>query len=96
MPLAAIKLDSRVENKFGVFCSRAVFLPATDALSSGLNGLVGEPFFTVARVVAAALLELAQESGHAQRAKRASKRLVASRSQFSGVEHFSFHLLFSV
>jgi hypothetical protein len=72
------KLDSHV-------WSETVFLPAADAACDGLKGLIAQPFFAVARVVAIALLELTQESGHAQRAKRIGQRLAAGGSQFSGI-----------
>ena len=70
-----------------------VFLPAADASRDGLKGLIAEQFFSVARVVAIALLELAQESGHAQRAKRIGQGLAAGGPQFSGIERISFHPL---
>ena len=69
------------------------FLPAADAARDGLNGLVAEQFFSVARVVAIALLELTQESGHAERPKRISQCLATGGSQFSGIKRVSFHPL---
>ena len=70
-----------------------LFLPAANAARDGLNGLVAGQFFAVARIVAIALLELTQKSGHAQRAKRIGQGLAAGGSQFSGIEHISFHPL---
>jgi hypothetical protein len=83
---AAKKLDSHVG-------SEAVFLPIADAARNALNRLIAKPIFTVARVIAAARLELAQKSRHAERAKRLSQRLAAGGSQFSGIERVSFHPL---
>ena len=75
------------------FQSRAVFLPIADALGNGLNGFVREPFLPVACIIAVALLELAQESCHAERSKRIGQRLAAGGSQFDGIERVSFHPL---
>ena len=73
--------------------SRTVFLSTADALGNGLDRFVSKPFFPVARVVAIALLELAQESCHAERSKRIGQRLAAGGSQFDGIERVSFHPL---
>jgi hypothetical protein len=83
------KLDSHVR-------SETVFLPAADAAGDGLKGLIAQPFFAVARVVAIALLVLTQESRHAQRAKRIGQRLATGGSQFNGIEPVRFHPLFLV
>jgi hypothetical protein len=84
--LAAKKLDSHVG-------SEAVFLPIADAARDALNRLIAKPTFAVARVIAAARLELAQKSRHAGRAKRLGQRLAAGGSQYSGIERVSFHQL---
>jgi hypothetical protein len=72
---------------------RKLFLPAANASGDGLNGLIAEQLFTIASVVAIALLKLTQESRHAERTKRIGQRLATGGSQFSGIERVSFHLL---
>ena len=70
-----------------------VFLPRTDAFGDGLDGLVRLALLAFAGVVGVAVFKLEKKSGHAQRAKRGGKRLVAGGSQFGGIEEFSFHPL---
>jgi hypothetical protein len=70
-----------------------LFLSRTDAFGDGLDGFVRLPLLAFAGVVAMSVLKLEKKSGHAQRAKRSGKRLVAGSSQFGGIEEFSFHQL---
>src|SRR5438552_2859542 len=66
---ARISAGVRAANRWGLF------LPAANASGDCLNGLVAKQLFAVARVIAAALLELAKESSHAERSKRIGQRL---------------------
>ncbi len=81
---------------FATSKSGAAFLPGANALCNCLKGLVTQPFFPVACVVAVSLIELAEKFCHAQRAKRIGERLVTGGPQFNGIECVSFHTLILV
>ena len=71
--------------------SGARLFPGADAGGDGGDGLVAQMFATFAGVVAVTVLELQEETSHAQRAKRGGERLVAGGSEFGGIEHVSLH-----
>ena len=74
----------------GVDFSATLFAGADAGGSSG-DRSVAQPLAALAGVIAVTVLELKEESRHAQRAKRGGERLVAGGSQFGRIEHFSFH-----